>query len=74
MDYKVCKSNFSKTIGLMFSKKKNLLFEFDKEQRIPLHNLFVFYTISDSWWVLIPAFILGVASAHNGKKFKDAED
>jgi len=46
MDYKVCKSNFSKTIGLMFSKKKNLLFEFNKEQKIPLHNFFVFYSIN----------------------------
>lgn len=30
----------------MFSKKKNLLFVFDKEQKIALHNFFVFYPIN----------------------------
>ena len=30
----------------MFSRKKNLLFEFEKEQKIPLHNFFVFYPIN----------------------------
>ena len=30
----------------MFSRKKNLLFVFDKEQRVPLHNFFVFYPIN----------------------------
>ena len=29
----------------MFSKKKNLLFKFDKEKRISLHMLFVFFPI-----------------------------
>ena len=30
----------------MFSKKKELLFVFDREQRISLHNFFVFYPIN----------------------------
>ena len=30
----------------MFSKKKQLLFVFNKEQRISLHNCFVFYPIN----------------------------
>ncbi|MFP4403747.1 MAG: DUF192 domain-containing protein [Candidatus Woesearchaeota archaeon] len=34
-----------KAIGLMFSKKKDLLFFFKKEQIIPLHMFFVFFTI-----------------------------
>ena len=46
MDYKICDSILSKTIGLMFSRKKNLLFVLGKEQRIPLHNFFVFYPIN----------------------------
>ena len=46
MDYKICKSALSKAIGLMFSKKRNLLFEFDKEIKITLHNFFVFYPIN----------------------------
>lgn len=46
MEYKLCSTPLSKAIGLMFSRKKNLLFEFDKEQRIPLHNFFVFYPIN----------------------------
>ncbi len=42
---KVCKSIFSKTFGLMFSKKKSLIFIFNKEKIIPLHMFFVFYQI-----------------------------
>ena len=40
-------SIFSKSIGLMFSKKQNrgLIFRFDKEKIISLHMLFVFYPI-----------------------------
>jgi uncharacterized membrane protein (UPF0127 family) len=45
-NYKLCKSALSKAVGLMFSRKRNLLFEFDKEQRIPLHNFFVFFPIN----------------------------
>jgi hypothetical protein len=43
--YILCKSLFSKFLGLMFSTKKNLIFEFPKEQRISLHMLFVFFPI-----------------------------
>ena len=42
---KECKTLISKTIGLMFSKKKNLVFIFPEEQRISLHMLFVFFPI-----------------------------
>ncbi|MGB9748424.1 MAG: DUF192 domain-containing protein [Candidatus Woesearchaeota archaeon] len=41
----VCSSVLKKFLGLMFSKKKNLLFVFDCEKRISLHMLFVFYPI-----------------------------
>ena len=46
---KVCKSIFSKTFGLMFSKKKSLIFIFNKEKIIPLHMFFVFYPIEVSF-------------------------
>ena len=43
---KLCKTIFSKSIGLMFSKKIiPLVFSFDKEKIIPLHMFFVFYPI-----------------------------
>ena len=44
---KVCKSSLSKSIGLMFSKKEfvPLVFVFDKEKIIPLHMMFVFFSI-----------------------------
>ena len=45
MKYKICKSIWSKARGLMFSRKKNLMFVFDKEQRIGLHMFFVFFPI-----------------------------
>lgn len=35
--------------GLMFSKKKNLLFAFQKEQKIGIHMLFVFFPIIVVW-------------------------
>ena len=41
----VCKSVISKAVGLMFSRKKPLIFIFDKEKIVPLHMLFVFYPI-----------------------------
>ena len=41
----VCKSVISKTIGLMFSRKKPLIFVFAEEKIVPLHMLFVFYPI-----------------------------
>ena len=44
-DEKHCETLLSKSIGLMFSKKKTLVFHFNKEQLIPLHMWFVFYPI-----------------------------
>ena len=47
-DYKLCKSDLSKGIGLMFSRKKadfGLIFPFRKEKIVPLHMFFVFYPI-----------------------------
>jgi uncharacterized protein len=40
-----CKTLLSKAIGLMFSKKRDLLFIFKKEERVSLHMLFVFFPI-----------------------------
>ena len=40
-----CNSLWSKARGLMFSKKKDLLFIFKSEQYISLHMLFVFFPI-----------------------------
>lgn len=42
---KVCKNIFSKGLGLMFSRKKNLIIVFNNERKISLHNFFVFYPI-----------------------------
>ena len=47
-EYYLCKNIVSKTIGLMFSRKKNLIFVFDREKRISLHMIFVFFPI----WVI----------------------
>ena len=45
-DFKICESNFSKAIGLMFSLKPiTLIFVFDKEMINPLHMFFVFFSI-----------------------------
>jgi len=35
--------------GLMFSKKRNLLFVFKKEQEVGIHMLFVFFPIIVVW-------------------------
>ena len=43
---KICKSFFSKFRGLMFSKKKDLLFVFENEKRRSIHMLFVFFPIN----------------------------
>jgi uncharacterized membrane protein (UPF0127 family) len=43
MKITVCKTGFSKARGLMFSKKKNLLFVYNKPTFIGLHMLFVFF-------------------------------
>jgi hypothetical protein len=45
---KVCNSLLSKIRGLMFSKKRNLIFIFKKEKMIEIHMLFVFFPI----WVV----------------------
>ena len=42
---KILKSSFKHALGLMFSKQKNLIFEFRKEMKNPIHMLFVFYPI-----------------------------
>jgi uncharacterized membrane protein (UPF0127 family) len=44
-NYKLCKSPCSRVRGLMFSKKKDLIFVFGKGKRISLHMLFVFFPI-----------------------------
>ena len=46
-NFKLCGDNYSKFIGLMFSKQKNkvLIFKFKKEKNISLHMFFVFYPI-----------------------------
>lgn len=38
-------NDWQKARGLMFSKKKDLLFVFSKPKRIALHNFFVFFRI-----------------------------
>jgi uncharacterized membrane protein (UPF0127 family) len=45
MKFKICKSTWSKVRGLMFSKRKNLIFIFEKEEVVPLHMFFVFFPI-----------------------------
>ena len=46
-DAELCGDIFSKSLGLMFSKKqtKALIFKFDEEKIIALHMVFVFYPI-----------------------------
>ncbi len=41
----IVKSYSGKFSGLMFSKRKNLLFVFNREDFVPLHMFFVFYPI-----------------------------
>jgi len=43
---KICSTLLSQARGLMFSKKKDLLFDFKKEKKIGLHMLFVFFPIT----------------------------
>ena len=40
---------WGKIMGLMFSKRKNLLFVFDRKQKIGIHMLFVFFRIIAVW-------------------------
>ena len=42
---KTCRSFFGQFKGLMFSKKKKIVFEFRKEKIIHLHMFFVFFPI-----------------------------
>lgn len=39
-------SILGKTKGLMFSRKKTVMFAFDYEQVVPLHTFFVFFPIT----------------------------
>ena len=49
LDVKLCSTFISKLIGLMFSKRKNLLFEFNREDYHGIHMFFVFYPIRIAW-------------------------
>lgn len=42
---KYCTNILSQGLGLMFSRKNNLVMVFDKEKKVRLHNCFVFYPI-----------------------------
>ncbi len=42
---KIIKSSLKQIIGLMFSKQKNIIFEFKKEKKELIHMFFVFYPI-----------------------------
>ena len=42
---KRCFNLWSKAKGLMFSRKRNLIMFFDPEEKIRLHNCFVFFPI-----------------------------
>lgn len=44
-EFEHCKNVFQQLRGLMFSKRKCLLFELGKEKRTPLHMFFVFFAI-----------------------------
>ena len=44
-DSTICSSVFSKARGLMFSKKRNLIFWFRRPSFVPLHMFFVFFPI-----------------------------
>lgn len=45
-EYKICNNFLSQLKGLMFSRKKTLIFDFKKEKKISLHMLFVFFPIN----------------------------
>jgi len=42
----VCATFFSRVKGLMFSGKKTVILAFKKEQKISLHNWFVFFPLN----------------------------
>ncbi len=57
MKVKFCKSILSKIRGLMFSKKKNLLFIFNRSTYVDLHMLFVFFPVdalylNENWEII----------------------
>ena len=42
----ICRDLISKGLGLMFKRKpETMVFVFDKEQKVPLHMMFVFFPI-----------------------------
>ena len=41
----ICSGAWCKTVGLMFSKKRTIVFAFGKERRRGLHMFFVFFPI-----------------------------
>jgi len=41
----ICEDIWSQARGLMFSKKKTLVFDFGREKKTPLHNWFVFFDL-----------------------------
>ena len=45
-NYKIITSLLGKTRGLMFSRKKTLVFSFSPKQNVSLHTLFVFFPIT----------------------------
>lgn len=45
IEVKACRTFLSKLKGLMFSRKKNLLFIFNKDVNTSFHMFFVFYPI-----------------------------
>ena len=50
MVYVKCHGLFCKLRGLMFSRKKNLLFVFRREGKRFMHMLFVFFPIQIIWF------------------------
>jgi len=45
MKIKICKTVLSQTMGLMFSRRKNLLFILEEPMYMDLHMLFVFFPV-----------------------------
>ncbi|MBI4145192.1 DUF192 domain-containing protein [Candidatus Woesearchaeota archaeon] len=41
----LCRSGWSKFRGLMLSRRRTLVFAFDRDEHVPLHMLFVFFPI-----------------------------
>lgn len=45
-NYKIYKTILGQSLGLMFSRKKTVVFELSYEQKVPLHTFFVFFPIT----------------------------